>query len=84
MISMRDNRRGTGTWAALVVVLGIYFAFILTIAFAPHLFTRPLAEGMATTVGFPVGTAIIVICMIVAGIYTRVKNHAEAKPESRP
>jgi uncharacterized membrane protein (DUF485 family) len=81
---MSDNRRGAGTWMATVVVLGIYFAFILTIAFAPHLFTEPLGEGMATTVGFPVGTAIIVICMIVAGVYTRVKNRAETKPGARP
>ena len=81
---MSDNRRGAGTWIATVFVLGIYFAFILTIAFAPHLFTQPLAEGMATTVGFPVGTAIILLCMIVAGVYTRIKNRAEAKPESRP
>jgi uncharacterized membrane protein (DUF485 family) len=76
---MHDNRRGAGTWIALAVVLGIYFAFILTIAFAPDLFTRPLAEGMVTTVGFPVGTAIIVFCIIVTWIYTAVKNRAEAK-----
>jgi uncharacterized membrane protein (DUF485 family) len=81
---MNDNRRGTGTWLALAFTLGIYFAFILTIAFAPHLFTRPLAEGMATTVGFPVGTAIIVACMIVAGIYTAVKNRADAEAKRGP
>jgi uncharacterized membrane protein (DUF485 family) len=81
---MNDNRRGAGTWMATAVVLGIYFAFILTIAFAPGLFTQPLGAGMATTVGFPVGAAIIVVCMIVAGIYTRIKNRAEAKPGARP
>jgi uncharacterized membrane protein (DUF485 family) len=81
---MHDNRRGAGTWAALIVVLGVYFAFILTIAFAPDLFSRPMAADMVTTIGFPVGTAIIVFCMIVTWVYTAVKNRAEAKSESGP
>lgn len=76
---MHDNRRGAGTWATLIVVLGIYFAFILTIAFAPDLFTRTVAEGQVTTIGFPVGTAIIVFCAIVTWIYTAVKNRAESE-----
>lgn len=58
-----------------VVMLAIYFAFILTIAFMPELFGQPLKEGMVTTIGIPIGVGVIVIAFILTGIYVRKANH---------
>lgn len=52
----------------------VYFAFILTIAFNPSLLGTPLAEGSVTTVGIPVGIAVIIFAFVLTGIYTNRAN----------
>ena len=56
------------------VMLGIYFAFILTIAYAPSAFGIALFEGSMTTVGIPVGIAVIFSAFILTGIYVKRAN----------
>ena len=56
------------------VMLGIYFAFILTIAYAPSVFGTALFEGSVTTIGIPVGVAVIFSAFILTGIYVRKAN----------
>lgn len=56
------------------VMLGLYFAFILTLAYAPELFGIPLFEGSTMTVGIPVGVAIIIAAFVLTGIYVRRAN----------
>jgi uncharacterized membrane protein (DUF485 family) len=83
---MPDNRqgvdKGAGIWTLTAAVLFVYFAFILTIAFAPEIFGRPVAEGARTSVGLVVGTIIIVVCMVLAGVYTHVKNREDARNDA--
>lgn len=55
-------------------ILVVYFAFILTIAFNPSLLGTPLAEGSVTTVGIPVGIAVIIFAFVLTGIYTNRAN----------
>jgi uncharacterized membrane protein (DUF485 family) len=55
-------------------ILVVYFAFILTIAFNPTLLGAPLAEGSVTTVGIPVGIAVIIFAFALTGIYTYRAN----------
>ncbi len=57
-----------------ITMLVVYFAFILTIAFNPALLGAPLSPDSVTTVGIPVGMAIIVFAFILTGIYTKRAN----------
>ena len=56
------------------VMLGIYFAFILTIAYAPSVFGIALFEGGVITIGIPVGVAVILSAFNLTGIYVRKAN----------
>jgi uncharacterized membrane protein (DUF485 family) len=66
--------RSTFAWRLSLVMLVIYFAFILTIAFDPSLLGTPLGKSSVTTVGIPVGVAIIFIAFILTGLYVRRAN----------
>ncbi|MCD6260063.1 MAG: DUF485 domain-containing protein [Helicobacteraceae bacterium] len=57
-----------------IIMLVVYFAFILTIAFEPALLGAPLSSGSVTTVGIPVGMAVILFAFILTGIYTKRAN----------
>jgi uncharacterized membrane protein (DUF485 family) len=64
------------------VVLVMYFAFILTIAFAPALLGTPVAEGSVITWGIPVGLIIIISSFLLTGIYVKRAN-SEFDDENR-
>jgi len=57
-----------------VIMMVVYFAFILVIAFEPSLLGTPLSSDTVTTVGIPVGMGVIVFAFILTGIYTRRAN----------
>lgn len=56
------------------ITLVMYFGFILTIAYGKEILGMPIAEGMVTTVGLPVGVVIIVMSIVLTGIYVRRAN----------
>lgn len=66
--------RSRFAWKLAAAILVVYYAFILTIAFDPALLGTPLSEGSVTTVGIPVGVAIIVFAFVLTGIYVRRAN----------
>ncbi len=66
--------RRSFAWTLTIVMLVIYFGFVLTIAFDPKLLGTPLSEGSVTTIGIPVGVAVILIAFVLTGIYTRRAN----------
>ena len=68
------KRRNTFSWFLSSIILIIYFAFILTIAFYPKLLGIPVAQGMVTTIGIPIGLFIIVFSIILTGFYVRRAN----------
>ena len=57
-----------------IAMLVVYFAFILTIAFDPSALAVPLSEGGVTTIGIPIGIAIIIFAFVLTGMYTRRAN----------
>lgn len=57
-----------------ISMLVVYFAFILTIAFNPAALGAPLGADTVTTIGIPVGIAIIIFAFILTGIYTSRAN----------
>jgi uncharacterized membrane protein (DUF485 family) len=66
-------RRARLGWILTIAMLLVYYGFILLVAFAkPFLATR-IGEGV-TTVGMPLGLAVIVFTIIITGIYVRRAN----------
>jgi uncharacterized membrane protein (DUF485 family) len=72
-VMVSRHRRLAGTLTA--IVLGLFFAFILVVAFAPKLLAVPLTAGGVTTVAVPLGLAMIVIFWLLTGVYVRKAKH---------
>ncbi len=62
-------KRERFAWILSAIMLGLYVAFILIIAFDPQLFGTPIGPGSATTWGIPVGVGLIVSAFVLTGIY---------------
>jgi uncharacterized membrane protein (DUF485 family) len=67
------RRRARLAWLLSGLMVLIYFGFVLTIAYFPSLLARSLAGGV-TTVGIPVGVAVILSAFILTGIYVMRAN----------
>ncbi len=67
------STRSKFAWKLAIVMLVIYYAFIMTIAFNPSALGASMSGGV-TTVGIPVGVAIILIAFALTGIYTKRAN----------
>lgn len=68
------STRSRFAWTLTIIMLVIYFGFVLTIAFDPSILGTPLCAGSVTTVGIPVGVAVIVSAFLLTGIYVRRAN----------
>ena len=69
-LKARRTRFGWGLTLAMMVV---YYGFILLVAFdKPFLATR-LGAGV-TTIGMPIGFAVIVFTVVITGLYVRRAN----------
>ncbi|MDA3946906.1 MAG: DUF485 domain-containing protein [Helicobacteraceae bacterium] len=66
--------RSKFAWKLTIAMLVVYFAFILTIAFDPSVLGTPLSDETVTTVGIPVGVAIILFAFALTGIYVKRAN----------
>jgi uncharacterized membrane protein (DUF485 family) len=67
------EKRSSFALKLTIAMLVMYYAFILVIAFDKELLGASLSGGV-TTVGIPVGIAIIVISFVLTGIYTNRAN----------
>lgn len=63
------SKRASFSWILSIVMLVIYYAFILVIAFSPKVLGTPISDTSVITIGIPIGIAIIVIAFILTGIY---------------
>ena len=69
---LKARRSRFGWWLTLAMLV-VYYGFILLVAFAkPFLATR-LGAGV-TTVGMPIGLAVIVFTVLITGLYVRRAN----------
>ncbi len=57
-----------------ILMLIVYFAFILTIAFNPSALGTPISSDSVTTIGIPIGMAVIIFAFVLTGIYTKRAN----------
>lgn len=68
------SKRSKFAWIMTIVMLVIYYGFILTIAYNKPFMGAPLSEGAITTVGIPIGIAVIVSAFVLTGIYIHRAN----------
>jgi uncharacterized membrane protein (DUF485 family) len=68
------RKRSAFAWTLSILMLVIYFGFVLTVAFHKELLAQPLAEGLTTTIGIPIGVGVIVSAFILTGIYVARAN----------
>jgi uncharacterized membrane protein (DUF485 family) len=66
-VELQKKRNALG-WTLTAITLGIYFGFILLVAFSPHTLATPLG-GMTMSLGLPIGVGIIVASIVMTGIY---------------
>ena len=70
---LRTRRTRLG-WALTIAMLVVYYGFILLVAFAgPFLSTR-VGVGV-TTIGMPIGLAVIVFTIVITAFYVRRANN---------
>ena len=69
---LKAKRSSFGWWltAAMMVV---YYGFILLVAFDKQLLATRIGEGV-TTLGMPIGLAVIVFTIVITAIYVRRAN----------
>jgi uncharacterized membrane protein (DUF485 family) len=69
---LKAKRSRFGWWLTLAMML-VYYGFILLVAFdKPFLATR-LGAGV-TTVGMPLGLAVIIFTVVITGLYVNRAN----------
>ena len=69
---LKAKRTSFGWWLTLAMMV-VYYGFILLVAFdKPFLSTR-LGAGV-TTIGMPIGLAVIVFTVVITGLYVRRAN----------
>lgn len=67
-------KRQRFAWALSALMLGLYLAFILLIAFAPGWLGTPLSDSTTVTRGIPVGVGLILSSFVLTGIYVLRAN----------
>lgn len=64
------NRFG---WTLAILMLVVYYGYIGLIAFDKEFLAKPMGAGV-TTIGIPIGMAVIVFSIVITGLYVRRAN----------
>jgi uncharacterized membrane protein (DUF485 family) len=68
------SSRTSFAWILSIIMLVVYYAYILVIAFSKESLHTPVSEGSLMTVGVPVGVAIILFAFALTGVYVKRAN----------
>jgi len=68
------STRSKFAWTLTIVILVVYYAFILFIAFSPETLGARVSPDAMMTLGIPVGIAIIIFAFVLTGIYVKRAN----------
>ena len=71
-IELKRKRTHFGWWLTLSMMV-VYYGFIVLVAFDKELLFRRLGTGV-TTLGMPIGLAVIVFTIAITAIYVRRAN----------
>ncbi len=67
------TKRSAFAWKLTIIMLVVYYAYIMVLAFSPSTLGASLNGGL-TTVGIPVGIAIIIFSFAITGVYVKRAN----------
>ena len=67
------RKRNVFGWTLTVLMLIVYYGYVGLIAFDKELLATPIGAGV-TTLGIPLGLAVIVFTIVITGIYVRRAN----------
>lgn len=67
-------KRSCFAWTLTTIMLLIYYAFIMVVAFKPKFLGTKMLAGSVVSIGIPIGVFIIVSAFILTGIYVRRAN----------
>ena len=68
------TKRNRFAWTLSLIMLLVYYAFILTIAFSPEVLAIPISEGSVISIGIPIGIFIILFSFFLTGLYVYKAN----------
>ncbi|BAN47028.1 DUF485 domain-containing protein [Metapseudomonas resinovorans] len=68
------SKRERFAWILSAIMLGLYLAFILLIAFEPQLLGARVSPDSPVTWGIPIGVGLILSAFVLTGIYVRRAN----------
>lgn len=68
------SKRSRFAWTLTAVVLGLYFIFIMIVAFNPTALAVPIWEGGKATIAWPIGAGLILLFWLLTGVYIRRAN----------
>ena len=60
-------------WTLAILMLVVYYGYIGLIAFDKEFLAKPMGAGV-TTIGIPIGMAVIVVSIVITGLYVRRAN----------
>ena len=67
------RKRNSFGWTLTILMLVVYYGFIGLIAFDKAFLAQPMGSGV-TTIGIPIGMAVIVFSIVITGLYVRRAN----------
>lgn len=67
------STRGRYGWTLAILMLIVYYGYIALIAFDKEFLAKPIGAGV-TTIGIPIGMAVIVFSIVITGLYVRRAN----------
>jgi cation/acetate symporter len=68
------SKRSSFAWMLTAIVLGLYFIFIMIVAFNPMMLAVPIWEGGKATIAWPIGAGLILLFWLLTGAYIRRAN----------
>ena len=71
-LELKSKRNRFG-WTLAILMLIVYYGYIGLIAFDKAFLAQPMGSGV-TTIGIPIGMAVIVFTVVITGIYIQRAN----------
>ena len=69
---LRRKRNSFG-WSMTAVMMVVYYGYIALIAFNKPFMAQPIGAGV-TSMGIPIGLAVIIFTIVITGIYVNRAN----------
>ncbi|MBY0429835.1 MAG: DUF485 domain-containing protein [Rhodospirillales bacterium] len=66
--------RNLFSWILAIIVLVVFFAFVLAVAYRPDFLASPMSEGMTMPMGLVIGVIFNIFCFVMTGIYVARAN----------